>query len=253
MNRRDAIRTAVASGLSLFAIDGLFRDEAGAAPPASTLVLDIDDPRFSALGIINGTVEIGNSIASGLQTVLPGGFPLALVRTTSTEISACAKQCPHNGCQVDKYNGAKFVCPCHGSEFTGTGARIGGPTPGPLESYPASLTGGILTVSGLPGDNSWVLTDVENPASPAVVVLHQNVPNPFTSETTIRYRLNVVSRVVIDVHDRAGRLVSRIVDERQNAGEHAVEFRPSTIPSGTYIVSLRAGSSVVRRSMVHVK
>jgi menaquinol-cytochrome c reductase iron-sulfur subunit len=45
--------------------------------------------------------------------------------------------CPHLGCRfswVDAQN--KFICPCHGSEFTNDGAHIAGPAPRGLDPLP---------------------------------------------------------------------------------------------------------------------
>jgi hypothetical protein len=46
-------------------------------------------------------------------------------------------------------------------------------------------------------------------------LLAQNFPNPFKPPTIIRYRLSASSRVAITIHDVAGALVRRLVDESQ--------------------------------------
>jgi Rieske Fe-S protein len=45
--------------------------------------------------------------------------------------------CPHLGCKFNWDAGAKrFICPCHGSEFNGEGAKLAGPAPRGLDPLP---------------------------------------------------------------------------------------------------------------------
>ena len=37
--------------------------------------------------------------------------------------------CPHAGCGVSTVRASELVCPCHGSTFTVSGARVAGPAP----------------------------------------------------------------------------------------------------------------------------
>lgn len=60
-----------------------------------------------------------------------------VVRAESGEFSVYSTTCPHLGCAVnfDPAN-ARFLCPCHGSHFTVSGARIEGdsePNPSPRD------------------------------------------------------------------------------------------------------------------------
>jgi len=51
--------------------------------------------------------------------------------------------CPHLGCRfswVDAQN--KFICPCHGSEFTNIGTHIAGPAPRGLDPLPLRAVNG---------------------------------------------------------------------------------------------------------------
>ncbi len=38
-----------------------------------------------------------------------------------------SSKCPHLGCRINKVEGGKLVCPCHGSSFTLNGELINGP------------------------------------------------------------------------------------------------------------------------------
>ena len=45
--------------------------------------------------------------------------------------------CPHLGCRFSWVDAQqKFICPCHGSEFTDTGSHIAGPAPRGLDPLP---------------------------------------------------------------------------------------------------------------------
>jgi nitrite reductase/ring-hydroxylating ferredoxin subunit len=253
MNRRDALKRAFLSGVGLFVLDEFLVGRRAAASPASTLELSLTDSRFAALRQINGTVEITDSLVPGIQNLLPSHYPLALVRVSDTVVSAVSKECSHQQCQVNKYNGTRFNCPCHGSVFSGTGERVSGPAPGPLPTYPTVLTGDLLTISGLPGSSAWNLTEAMDASAPTAFRLLSTVPNPFSGVTDVRYALAVAVHVRIAVVDAAGRTVALLVDERQNPGERSVRFDAGTLPSGTYFAVLRAGSYTESKRMALVR
>jgi menaquinol-cytochrome c reductase iron-sulfur subunit len=47
--------------------------------------------------------------------------------------------CTHLGCNV-KHGGPGFACPCHGSQFDGSGQVVQGPAPKPLPWYALSIS-----------------------------------------------------------------------------------------------------------------
>ncbi len=82
--------------------------------------------------------------------------------------------------------------------------------------------------------------------------LHPNSPNPFNPVTRIRYALpeGDLRHVVLEVHDAYGRRV-RVLDEgMRGAGEHAVEFDASGLPSGVLFYRMTIGSDVLVRAML---
>lgn len=74
----------------------------------------------------------------------------------------------------------------------------------------------------------------------------QVFPNPFNSATVLRYSLPASVMVRAEVYDLLGRKVATLVNERQR-GEQRVVFTAGDLPSGIYILSLRAGNSIVTR------
>jgi len=84
--------------------------------------------------------------------------------------------------------------------------------------------------------------------------LYQNYPNPFNPSTMISYKLQTSSYITIKIHDVAGRLISELVNARQNAGLYEVEFQAGDISSGAYFYTLYVdGLSAVTKTMSIVK
>jgi hypothetical protein len=79
---------------------------------------------------------------------------------------------------------------------------------------------------------------------PKEYALLQNYPNPFNPSTTIKYELSKASRVELGMYDMLGREVSRLVDDREEAGAHEVKFDGASLSSGVYFYRLRAGNFV---------
>ena len=64
----------------------------------------------------------------------PGAeFPVCLYKSGDV-YTACLMRCTHQGCEVE-VQGNRYVCPCHGSEFTPAGAVLEGPADRPLKTF----------------------------------------------------------------------------------------------------------------------
>jgi len=71
-------------------------------------------------------------------------------------------------------------------------------------------------------------------------------PNPFNPRTTLRFELVSSASVDLRIYDLAGRHVRRLASGLHAAGEHRVlwdgcDRRGREVPSGVYLVRLRAG------------
>ena len=76
-------------------------------------------------------------------------------------------------------------------------------------------------------------------------------PNPFTHETSIRFRLPVGGPVMLAVHDPGGRLVRTLLCRSLGEGDHTViwDSRDATghpVPAGVYFSVLRAPGAAGR-------
>jgi hypothetical protein len=97
----------------------------------------------------------------------------------------------------------------------------------------------------------FFVTDADEETPPPLIYrLYQNYPNPFNPVTTIRFALVAPSRVTIRIYDVMGRLLSTVVDEEMEAGEHAVPFEARGLASGVYFYRLEAAEFEKTRKMV---
>ncbi|MGE5399719.1 MAG: YCF48-related protein [Ignavibacteriales bacterium] len=83
--------------------------------------------------------------------------------------------------------------------------------------------------------------------------LKQNYPNPFNPSTNIEYFIPEMSYVKLNVYDMLGRLVSILVDEYQNSGNHKINFNASELTSGIYFYSLNTNGFVAIKKMLLIK
>ncbi|MCU0379586.1 MAG: DUF4082 domain-containing protein [Chitinophagaceae bacterium] len=102
------------------------------------------------------------------------------------------------------------------------------------------------------------MTDEEAPASRPGVVrnrnadfsLAQNIPNPASAFTTIRYSIPESGRVSISLHDMHGRLVRQMVNAQKPAGTYTVELDTRTLSKGVYYYQMVSGTHHSVRRLV---
>lgn len=83
--------------------------------------------------------------------------------------------------------------------------------------------------------------------------LDQNYPNPFNPTTTIRYQLAEAGAVQLKLYDVLGRVVATLVNERQEAGQYETRFNASSLSSGIYFYTIRAGNKIATKKMMLLK
>jgi hypothetical protein len=88
---------------------------------------------------------------------------------------------------------------------------------------------------------------------PSVYKLNQNFPNPFNPTTAIGYQLSAVSDVELTIYNLVGQRVTTLVYERQQAGNHQVEWDASGFASGIYYYRIEAGEFVDVKKMIYIK
>lgn len=126
ITRRDFIKKSAIGVVAGGAILGTFNIEAFAkAPAAKALKITADDitvklSENASLSKAGGTLKVNDEIM--------------LIRKTDTEFLAVKTVCTHKGCDVE-LEGDKFVCPCHGSEYTIDGKVTTGPAKNDLKVF----------------------------------------------------------------------------------------------------------------------
>lgn len=88
--------------------------------------------------------------------------------------------------------------------------------------------------------------------------LSQNYPNPFNPETTISYKVQAASKVILKVYDLLGKEVATLVDQYKQPGSYTVAFNVKTrhgvsLQSGVYFYRLQAGSFSETKKMILLK
>ncbi|CAL2084371.1 hypothetical protein T190607A02C_250001 [Tenacibaculum sp. 190524A02b] len=74
--------------------------------------------------------------------------------------------------------------------------------------------------------------------------LYQNIPNPFTSTSSIKYYLpHDVSKAYMVFSDAIGKIISKI--ELEERGEAELDINSNGLPSGTYHYTLYVGTQKV--------
>ncbi|OYV87072.1 MAG: hypothetical protein B7Z63_02995 [Ignavibacteriae bacterium 37-53-5] len=120
---------------------------------------------------------------------------------------------------------------------------------------------GAIDTAGMSGfSTTWEfktgtgLDAVNEPSGiPETFALLQNYPNLFNPSTAIGYQLSVVSQVSLKIYDILGREVATLVNERQSAGYHSLNFNASRLTSGVYFYRLQAGTFTAVRKMLLMK
>ena len=106
---------------------------------------------------------------------------------------------------------------------------------------------------GMPiGDPRWgtnYVSAVGPVSGPNTFALSQNYPNPFNPTTTIPYTLDESGMVSLKVFDLLGKEVAQLMDARQAAGLHTVQFDASGLTSGVYFYQLNTGRKTWTRKM----
>ncbi len=74
---------------------------------------------------------------------------------------------------------------------------------------------------------------------PETYSLHQNYPNPFYRQTTIRFATRHAGPVRLQVYDVLGHLVETLVEETLSAGHYTATWKANQAPPGVYFYRLQ--------------
>jgi len=88
---------------------------------------------------------------------------------------------------------------------------------------------------------------------PKDYVLFQNYPNPFNPKTIIKYQLGITGKVKLVIYDLLGKEITKLVNEKQTAGNYQIEWDGSKYASGVYFYKLETESFSTTKKMVLLK
>lgn len=88
---------------------------------------------------------------------------------------------------------------------------------------------------------------------PKEFALHTNYPNPFNPTTLLPFDVPRTGRVEIVIYNMMGQEVARPVSGQYSAGRYQINFNAGELPSGVYLVKMRAGSFTAHGKMMLLK
>jgi cytochrome b6-f complex iron-sulfur subunit len=94
---------------------------------------------------VDGTSPLAAIGASAL--VRAGSNELLVTRTGQASAVALTAICTHEACTITGFQNQRFVCPCHGSQYTTEGAVVNGPATRALRTFVTSFAGSTLTIA----------------------------------------------------------------------------------------------------------
>lgn len=81
----------------------------------------------------------------------------------------------------------------------------------------------------------------------------QNMPNPASNNTTIKYELKESANITLRVFDIAGKEVMHVNEGAKSAGTYTIELNTANLQNGVYFYTFEAGAEKVTRKMTITK
>lgn len=109
----------------------------------------VPDP-FAKGGQVKADGIAANDVSAPGSSKVGGyaGRGLLVMRTMAGQLRAFDTKCSHAGCNV-RFEGTRFVCPCHGGVYDLDGKNVSGPPPKPLVELSVAESNGAILVSRL--------------------------------------------------------------------------------------------------------
>jgi len=78
-------------------------------------------------------------------------------------------------------------------------------------------------------------------------------PNPFNPTTTIEFLIPFDSKVLIDIYNIKGELVTSLINDNYNSGYHTITWDATMHNSGIYFAKMIASNSEVTQKLILIK
>jgi Rieske Fe-S protein len=102
-----------------------------------------------ASGTVTATIDAASPLASigGAALVQSSAGNFLVSRSAQDAFVALTAICTHEGCTVDRFSSPVFVCPCHGSQYSTSGAVVMGPATNALRQFTTRFASNVLTIT----------------------------------------------------------------------------------------------------------
>jgi hypothetical protein len=185
---------------------------------------------------VQQTPDGGYIIAGYTNSFGAGGDDVYLIKTDS--LGDLSWDTTYGGIESDR---GYSVCQTVDGGYAITGAT-------------ASAGSGVLDAFLIKTDERGRVGNQEQ--NPGIAVhspeLFQSIPNPFRGSTAISYSLPFDCSATLNIYDGSGRLVERLVDGRQEAGLHKIQWDTRGSPAGVYFYTLETGSVACTKKLIVV-
>jgi hypothetical protein len=89
--------------------------------------------------------------------------------------------------------------------------------------------------------------------TPKGFTLSQNYPNPFNPSTMISYEIPEQSNIKLEIFNMLGQSVGVLVNSQKSSGFYETTWNAENLPSGIYLISIRAEGLDSKNSFTQVK
>ncbi|MBK8247409.1 MAG: Rieske (2Fe-2S) protein [Gemmatimonadetes bacterium] len=93
------------------------------------------------------TVAQNPTLSQSNGMVLVSQRSVLVVRVSATQYQALSSVCTHQACTVSSFDGSRLTCPCHGSQFSTSGAVTKGPAASALRAFPTTFDAASGTIA----------------------------------------------------------------------------------------------------------
>lgn len=204
----------------------------------------------------NGTVYAGSSSQGVYKTTNDGSDWIQINSGLPSSKAVRTIYCETDKIYAAVYNsGGIYYLPTSGSTWLPANEGLTQPTCYTVTSYKNYIYAG--TYSGIFRRPKSEFTSVQktNEITPGEFKLYNNYPNPFNSETVIKFSVPKSSNfpVRLELYDITGRLIKVLVNNLLSSGVYEVKYNAGNLASGSYIIRLSNSNHVVTSKITLIK
>ena len=105
------------------------------------------------------------------------------------------------------------------------------------------------------GGHSTHIQEIQKtkPNGPNSHILLHNYPNPFNSNTKIRFHLSKKEFILLNIYDLLGRKIETLVEKQMEAGYYEILWNAGGLPSGIYLIHLKTDQFRETQKIIYQK